>query len=749
MPPHLDQLITDLNNENPNVRIVAAELLSRSDAPEALPLLLKAFEDTDPDVRRVAARSLGTLADPTAISLLIRALDDKAVHNAAAQALEAFAGNEYLSYFKEALTASSPNIRKVAISILGHTHTNDVLTCLTEAVSDESWEVRKNALRAISQFDAPVAASSLLRALSDERIAVRTMAAGLLKKNGKSSAIPLLLEALDHEDEFVRHAVVAALGAMNDTSVIVPILGKFADPSEMVRNQAAQALQIRQEPVVINLLVKALKHENATVCELACDTLKAFDAETITGPLTDVFFDDGFHDRRYVIELLSTRGGAQAVTPLINALNEPDAEVRSLAATALRLISPTEIIQPLIDTLSQNRIRDKNAAIELLGTLNHPDILPPLLAALHDEVPYVRAKAARALDAYPQPIPPDQIVGFLDAASSSLRKLAYRLLGRSQDNGAIQLLLDRIDTAPKSEHIEIIQALGTFQSREVASILSRLLLSEHFAIRHAAVEALYPMQAFHALSPLLNYMKNWDNEAMSTPVHLMVTLYLEGKRELSSTLGRALSFHRLERNIRETQRLHLTDQKGVEALDALRELISQNEWRHLGFFLSREFTGLGYLMVKVSKLLYSTHQLQKKDASLLVCTQHLTRFIRFRKNSLIYLGCRICEQTHTVAKTESIIAVLDIKMEPELVATESSFRVNWLIQRRLYDYDTVEIGPCSEESITEFCIDMGNDPDPHRMHPFRKIQCVIRPGISISEQTLAILKRHFKRVIQQ
>ena len=739
MQPLLEKHVSDLTHDNPNVRMIAVETIAHSGAPEAINLLLNSLQDIDPDVRRVAARALGTLANPTAIPSLINALRDKAVHSSAARALYIFGQPEYHSCFDEAIVDPDPAVRKVAVQILGRIHTNDALLQLTNAIHDKDWQVRKSALNAISQFKTPVVVELLVDALTDERSHIRRLAAERLKSYGQNSAIPLLIKSLNSEHEFVREAIITALGLLDDPSVILPIFERLNDPSENVRKNAARALEIRKEPIVIDLLVKALKQKDATVCKLASEILKTFDAETITGPLKEVFLDNDFHDRRYVIELLSTRGGSQAVEPLISVLDETDAEVRSLAASALKNIPPEILIQPLVDALNQNLLNDKNTAIEILGTLNHPDIIPPLIDALQDEAPYVRAKAARALDTYPAPISIEKVISFLDAESSSLRKLIYRLLGRSQDEAAVKPLTERLHTAPKSEHIEIIPGSGNFHIKEVASTLSRI----------AVAEALYPMHSYHALGPLLEELKKWDTEALTIPVNLMVSLYLEGKRDLAHTLGRALSFHRQKKNIRNPHKLFLTDEKGVSGLDALRELNAKKEWRHLGFFLSRDFTGLGYLNLKIVKVLSLTHQLQKKDAALLVCTQHLARYARFRKNAVNYLGCRICEQTHTVAKTQAIVAVLDLKMSPELVVSETSFRVNWLIQRRIYDYDVVEIGHCAEESITEFCIDLGNDPDPNRARPSNRIRCVIQPDISLSEHAMTILKRQFKRVVQQ
>jgi hypothetical protein len=69
--PAIPQLIESLKSENPEVRLISAQVLARmgSDAEEAVPHLVPLLEDSDQRIRKAAARALGRIGPEAAAAV--------------------------------------------------------------------------------------------------------------------------------------------------------------------------------------------------------------------------------------------------------------------------------------------------------------------------------------------------------------------------------------------------------------------------------------------------------------------------------------------------------------------------------------------------------------------------------------------------------------------------------------------------------------------------------------------------------
>jgi hypothetical protein len=80
--PAIPQLIESLKSENPEVRLISAQVLARmgSDAEEAVPHLIPLLEDSDERIRKAAARTLGRIGPEAAAAVpgLMQTLLDEA-----------------------------------------------------------------------------------------------------------------------------------------------------------------------------------------------------------------------------------------------------------------------------------------------------------------------------------------------------------------------------------------------------------------------------------------------------------------------------------------------------------------------------------------------------------------------------------------------------------------------------------------------------------------------------------------------
>lgn len=115
--------------------------------------------------------------------------------------------------------------------------------------------------------------------------------------------------------------------------------------------------------------------------------------------------------------------------------------------------------------------------------------------------------------------------------------------------------------------------------------------------------------------------------------------------------------------------------------------------------------------------------------------------------SLIYLGCRLCSQSQTFLEGR-LVAVLDAGMAEMVIKNGETIRVNWLIRRDLFDFETVEIIQADDEAVERLAMQIGNDTDLIRRPRYPEMICTIAPTCSLSENTLRILQRTFGQIVE-
>ncbi|MBX2821456.1 MAG: HEAT repeat domain-containing protein [Rhodothermaceae bacterium] len=731
-----DQLLKALKDEDSYVRLIAAGSLAAISDPAVISALIASLQDSDPDVRRTAASSLGTLQAPEAIEPLLCALKDPSVHGAASRALNEFEGSDLIHSLITALENESPLVRKVAATLLGKFGSSNSVDALIKTLSDPKWTVRKAAVQSLHSFKTQSVVQVLLHMLRDKHLEVRDEAAQALEHFKDPIALPLLREALNHPEDFIREVAARSLGHIEDPLVIVYLIQTMSDTSRQVRVSAARALKKRKEPITVSALVKALKHQDQEVRILAASTLKSFESSMVVEPLSESIIDDDFYDRQEAIELLGSFKEKAVIKPLIEALGDKRSDVRQLANQALREHPPLFVVSPLIEAMSNEVFHDKTEAIELLGSFDHPVTLAPLLEALEDPNKRIQDTAIEALRSFSHPIPVPYVSRFLNSDYMPLRLLAALLLGQSKDSRAIKPLIAALEDGDPSVLAGVIKALSSFYTPEVATALGEKLEHENFEVRQATVKALEPMNTFHALTPLLNELKKWDSQEHSIPANIMVSLFKEGHRNIAYALGNAMLFYE-PGNASHVNNI-------VQSNKALNRLVSYEEWRHLAFFVKRDASPDKILFGDFKQALNNTYLLQKKEIPHLFCTQHVSRFQKYKQNNFNYFACRICGETHHGSKARMITVVLDETMQESFLMSEEICRVNWLHMGQVYDYDNIEIGQCSDDDIKAFFIAIGNDADVFRSKRKGALPIKVQPNIVLSEEIKNILKQRGK-----
>lgn len=338
-----------LSSNDVLLRVCALEGLSRLRAPVPLPVLSPLLED--PLTRRSAWRLLGHVSHPTVAARILRGLTSSQTRDAALLALSADV-QSFNANFDDAL--------RIVMSKRADTH-----AWLSSALSSGEDDRRRGALR-------------LSRALQDPRLAL--VIAGSLH---------------DAQDAEVVLEVLIHLGVAG-AQVLLSSSEALIDLPAQARAVAADAIVRLAEPTLCEALIRLIDTGEPELAELGARALGRSRCPDAIAPLIRLFDDDtlAVHASRSLVTLASSWPQLvhDALNPMLQGALRPHA-VRAWAEIAKEQSS--EVLRRALQDPDE---RVRAAAVE--GSLHAPKTtLAALQSALMDESPVVRRAAAKSIGA--------------------------------------------------------------------------------------------------------------------------------------------------------------------------------------------------------------------------------------------------------------------------------------------------------------------------------------------------------------
>jgi HEAT repeat protein len=296
-------------------------------------------------------------------------------------------------------------------------NTGQAYACLVRATGEADGRVRSEAERFLNAFGEPPADSvtDLVALAGHGKLSAETRVRALaaLAKLGPNSngVVPALLTSLRSPDGPVRSQAIRSLGACGqarERAVYPKLLDALADPKEQVRAAAAEVIENAGQPGQDNLpaLEDALKSESGQIRIAALRYLAGMgkDGRAAAADVSAVLRDRDPAVRTGAVECLS-RIAPQQTDELAALLTDRDKEIRKVVVAKLRAaLPPARLFEVLTDVLAAtDEASRKDAAAALDQVELSADSTVPtrtkarLSTALADGSPYVRAKAAKAL----------------------------------------------------------------------------------------------------------------------------------------------------------------------------------------------------------------------------------------------------------------------------------------------------------------------------------------------------------------
>lgn len=351
-------------------------------ADQGLSRLLRMLTDNDCEERRNAVRMLGRLRGPMAISTLVQVLENEesaGVLEAAAKALSDI-GEASVPGLVRALARSHGQSREFitrTLAEIGAPAVPELSRGLREARAEDRMAIVE-ALAAVG----PSASHCLTQLLGDGDQAVQSSATGALGRMGYS-AVPRLSTALESRNETVRLNAVAALGLIG--------------PAQDERLTDLQPHDGSSPPALI-ALAQAAQDASPRVRAAAAHALRCFGAQAST--LLCLLSQDRDEDVRRATQGIIDGGGACASDPLptlVNALRDTEA-ARKNALDALERLGRAAV-PALSDAMNSPDAHVRSAVAWTLGRMGTKagTAWESLARALEDPDADVRRASAWAL----------------------------------------------------------------------------------------------------------------------------------------------------------------------------------------------------------------------------------------------------------------------------------------------------------------------------------------------------------------
>lgn len=170
----------------------------------------------------------------------------------------------------------------------------------------------------------------------------------------------------------------------------------------------------------------------------------------------------------------------RVVAPLIAALHDPDAAVRTRAAEALGTRTEAQVVPALIAMLQDEEIEVRRVAIQSLGRIGHESALDDLLTMLHDDDASLRAQAAEALGNFPDHLTAAALVkAFIEDADTQVQTSARQSIAHAGNQSAALALLAHVPAAQNDTPllVDMLEVLGLIADR--AALDAVLPLQDH------------------------------------------------------------------------------------------------------------------------------------------------------------------------------------------------------------------------------------------------------------------------------
>ncbi|HYV10342.1 MAG TPA: HEAT repeat domain-containing protein [Pyrinomonadaceae bacterium] len=272
------------------------------------------------------------------------------------------------------------------------------------------------------------------------------------------------------------------------------LLGALSDDSWRVRRAAIKGVSQRAAPEAITALISSVveNHQNPSLLNSALQVLASSDVDTVS-PLIELLKNPDADLRMQAALALGEQGDARAVAALTAAMQDEDTNVRYHAIEALGKLKAADAVEALVEIAESRDFFLTFAALEALTRIGDARVVPRILALLDDDllsIPVVNLLGQLGDDSTVAPLTAllNDPYGPAEAVADALATLSDRyeaqygegryiadLASREVSPTGVQNLLETLDVPGKEDYRSVALVLGWLKGAGVDRALTRLM----------------------------------------------------------------------------------------------------------------------------------------------------------------------------------------------------------------------------------------------------------------------------------
>jgi len=381
----INLLIRALNDDNPDIRATAAEMLGKMKAKQAVEALIEALNyERQRDGRLTIIKALGNIADSSTADTLLQLLKGNWHEQmGAAHALANLGDLRAVEPVIELLNSDHPMLCDASAYALGRLGdlraVNPLITLLKNQPVAQSA-----AIKALAKLGDSRAIDPLIAALNSPLNTTQQAAAMALASFKEPRTIEPLIATFHSKYWPVRRAVVYALGEIGNPYPLGTLRRALGDPDPGTRINAAHALRKCKSMHSMQLLQAAFTHEHEGIRDAAALSMAVLGNPAAVNRAIELLTAKRYEESMGAVNVLLENGSPEAIDAIFDAISNSDNDMAlRVKADALRVLTQNhhDRVLDLIQFLLQEEAQRANilytgwvydAVISVLREINTP-----------------------------------------------------------------------------------------------------------------------------------------------------------------------------------------------------------------------------------------------------------------------------------------------------------------------------------------------------------------------------------------
>jgi HEAT repeat protein len=485
-----------LSDEDPDIRIFAADILGAMGTILSVPPLCKALlQDPEVNVRYQAAVSLGVLAYPEAADALNKALQDEEwVQFAVIEALIKIKAESSVRAMIQALGHSTDLVASMIVDALGEMGNMKAIPLLLKRLDSSPTPLCNKIVKAIIQI------------MGDDSLLLLG-AADCRRLRGYMN-VALMDEDTDIQDAVLRG--FAVLGGTGATANILKLAAGLNVEKDADRVHTILAALVKLAETAE--LEEAVRTGEDHVAQIALTALLYIDEQKTVPLLMEVFWERSRDMQRYMILELASHAGLEHQDFFMDILDRHDdgTVLRGALIFLGRNGESRKVQERIIDLLGHPYDDVKEAALEALIHLHTPELEEFFRELTRNNDSTQRMMAIYALSHFDREKFVEELKSALSDPSPDVRKVAVESFGRGGDlsDERIALLEERMGDENREVRLAVVDTLGSLADPRFIPGLFRGLDDPAPWVQARCIERLGEQRVSEATERLIELLGN-------------------------------------------------------------------------------------------------------------------------------------------------------------------------------------------------------------------------------------------------